>query len=351
MSAATAPPPGADPAAARPADPGGFLLAILRSRPWLAVATVVVGTLWLVPGAVIPLVVGAAVDAGVAHGDTRALTRGVALVVALGLAQMASGGALDFLAHGMWLHAASATQRTVNGHVLRLGASLTPQAAGGDVTVVTTSDLNKIGNLFETAGRLAGSVVAFGVVGAGLVARSPLLGAVALVGVPLAVAGIGPLIAPLQRHMDDRRGALTAVNALAADIVSGLRILRGIGEARFAARAAESTARGGGAAPGAGGAGARRGPWARPDDASGRAGPSPRGGPVRLPGGPSRPARGRPDNAAWRAARGGRRVGGGEVDAGPARRRDRGPDVGRGAPRRARRPRSTTTRCAARCCC
>jgi hypothetical protein len=84
---------------------------------------------------------------------------------------MASGGALDFLAHGMWLHAASATQRTVTGHVLRLGAALAPQAASGDVTAVTTSDLNKIGNLFETTGRLAGSVVAFGVVGAGLVAR------------------------------------------------------------------------------------------------------------------------------------------------------------------------------------
>jgi len=231
-------------ALSRPLTPGRFLLAILRSRPGLAVATVAVGTLWLVPGAVIPLVVGAAVEAGVAHGDTGALTRDIALVVALGLAQMASGGALEFLAHGMWLHAASATQRTVNGHVLRLGASLAPQAAGGDVTAVTTSDLGTIGNLFETAGRLAGSVVAFGVVGAGLVARSPVLGAVALVGVPLAVAGIGPLIAPLQRHTDDQRGALTAVNALAADIVAGLRILRGVGgETRFAARVGAASVR------------------------------------------------------------------------------------------------------------
>ncbi len=196
------------------------------------------------PGALIPLVAGAAVDAGVARGDTGALTRDVAVVVALGLAQMASGGALDFLAHGMWLHAASATQRTVTGHVLRLGASLAPQAAGGDVTAVTTSDLGKIGNLFETLGRLAGSVVAFAVIGASLLARSPLLGTVALVGVPIAVAGIGPLLAPLQRRLDEQRGELSAVNALAADIVSGLRILRGVGgEAQFAARVGEATDR------------------------------------------------------------------------------------------------------------
>ena len=57
--------------------PGRFLLAILRSRPWLGAATVVVGTLWLVPGALIPLVAGSAVDAGVAGGDTAAFARDV----------------------------------------------------------------------------------------------------------------------------------------------------------------------------------------------------------------------------------------------------------------------------------
>ncbi|WP_433798839.1 ABC transporter transmembrane domain-containing protein [Actinomycetospora sp. CA-084318] len=196
------------------------------------------------PGALVPLVAGAAVDDGIAGGDTTALVRGAGLVVALGLAQMAAGAVLDFLSHGMWLHAASSTQRRLTSHVLGLGASLTPQAGSGDVTAVTTSDLNKIGNLFDTAGRFVGSVVAFGVVGAGLLARSPLLGVVALVGVPLAVVGIGPLLRPLQRRRDAQRTELTAVNALAADIVAGLRILRGVGgEARFAARFRDATAR------------------------------------------------------------------------------------------------------------
>ncbi|HEY2191715.1 MAG TPA: ABC transporter ATP-binding protein [Actinomycetospora sp.] len=196
------------------------------------------------PGAVTPLVAGAAVDAGLTRGDTGQLVRDVVVILALGLGQTASGGTLDFLAHGMCLHAASVTQRTVNGHVLRLGGSLAPQAEAGDVTAVTTSDANRIGNVFETAGRLVGSLVAFGVVGAGLLARSPLLGVIALVGVPLAVVGIGPLVAPLQRRLDDQRRELTSVNALAADIVAGLRILRGIGgEARFAARVGDATDR------------------------------------------------------------------------------------------------------------
>ncbi|MDL5160611.1 ABC transporter transmembrane domain-containing protein [Actinomycetospora termitidis] len=222
----------------------GLLLALLRARPWLALASVVAGTLWLVPGALVPLVAGDAVDAGIAGGDTTALLRGAGLVVALGLAQMVFGGAVDFLSHGLWLHAASSTQRHLTTHVLGLGASLSPQVSSGDVTAVTTSDLNKIGNLFETAGRFAGSVVAFGVVGVGLLARSPLLGTVALVGVPLAVVGIGPLLRPLQRRRDRQRTELAAVNALAADIVAGLRILRGVGgETRFAGRFAEATGR------------------------------------------------------------------------------------------------------------
>jgi ABC-type multidrug transport system fused ATPase/permease subunit len=197
-----------------------------------------------VPGAVIPLVAGSAVDAGIAGGDTAALVRDVGIVVALGLAQMVSGGAVDFLGHGMWLHGASATQRTVTAHVLRLGAALAPQASSGEVTAVTTSDASKIGNLFETFGRFVGSLVAFAVVGVGLFARSPLLGAVALVGVPLAVVGIGPLLGPLQRRRDTQRDELSAVNALAGDIVAGLRILRGVGgESRFAARVGEATGR------------------------------------------------------------------------------------------------------------
>lgn len=219
-------------------------MAILRARPWLAAGSVVVGILSLVPGALVPLVAGLAVDAGIAGDDTGALVRDVALILALALAGMLGEGALDFLAHGMWLHAASATQRTLGAHVLRLGGSLAPQASSGEITAVTTSDINKIGNLFETFGRFVGSVVAFAVVGVALFSWSPMLAAVALVGVPVAVLGIGPLLGPLQRRNNSQREQLSAVNALAGDIVSGLRILRGVGgEARFAARVGEATGR------------------------------------------------------------------------------------------------------------
>ncbi|MEU6645919.1 ABC transporter ATP-binding protein [Saccharomonospora sp. NPDC046836] len=212
--------------------PAGFLRAVLRSRPWLATGATVFGALWLVPGALLPLAVGQAIDAGIAGTDTSALLALVGVIVGIGLAQAVCGSTLSFLAFGMWLHGASATQRLVTAHSARLGAALRQQTTTGEVLAITSADINKIGNAYEVLGRVVGSIVAFLTVGVVLLGYSPLLGTVALIGVPLAVAGIGPLIAPLQRKIDAQREQRAAVNALGADIVSGLRILRGIGGER-----------------------------------------------------------------------------------------------------------------------
>ncbi|UJW34031.1 ABC transporter ATP-binding protein/permease [Saccharothrix sp. AJ9571] len=221
-----------------------YLLAVLRSRPWLATGAAVLGAAWLVPGALLPLVVGRAIDAGIAGASTPELVWNVALVVGLGVLQTVFGAGLLFAAHGMWLHAASTTQRLVSHHTLRLGASLRGQADTGDMMAIASSDENRVGAIFEVFGRVLGAVVAFLTVGIVLLGTSPLLAAVALVGVPLAVAGIGPLIAPLQRRQEAQREDLTTVNALAADIVSGLRVLRGVGgERQFSKRFATASQR------------------------------------------------------------------------------------------------------------
>ncbi|WP_199430015.1 ABC transporter transmembrane domain-containing protein [Qaidamihabitans albus] len=228
---------------ARPA-PVGYLLAVLRTRPWLAAGAALTGALWLTPGALLPLVVGRAVDAGIARGDTAALFGLAGAILAIGVAQAVFGATLGFLAHGMWIHGASTTQRLVAGHAARLGSTLREQVTTGDVMAASSADIGKIGYAFEVLGRLAGAVVAFLTVGLVLLGYSPLLGTVAMVGVPLAVLGIGPLIAPLQRRQGAQREELSALNALGSDIVSGLRILRGVGgEAQFLGRFRASSQR------------------------------------------------------------------------------------------------------------
>lgn len=214
-----------------------YLAALLRARKWLAASAVLFGALWLVPGALLPLVVGYGIDDGIAAGDSGTLTTVVAVVVGIGVVQALFGTMLEFLGHGMWIHGAQQTQQLVGEHTARLGHSLRAQAATGDVLAVSSSDINHIGNAFEVIGRFVGSLVAFAVLGTVLVTRSPVLGLVILIGVPAAMVGLGPLLAPLQRRHEKKRAELASVNALGADIVSGLRILRGVGgERQFAER-------------------------------------------------------------------------------------------------------------------
>jgi ABC-type multidrug transport system fused ATPase/permease subunit len=213
-----------------------YLLALLRARPWLAVAAAVTGALWSAPSAVLPLVVGKGIET-IGAKDWPGVWHWALVAAALGVAQSVFGTLLHFLGFGMWLHGAGSTQRAVAGHAARLGSTLRDATTTGNVVAVTSSDINYVGNVLEVVGRTIGSAVVFVVIGVSLLSTSPLLGTVTLVGVPLAVLGIGPLLKPMQRRKAAQREDLGEVNALSADIVSGLRILRGVGgEKQFLGR-------------------------------------------------------------------------------------------------------------------
>jgi ABC-type multidrug transport system fused ATPase/permease subunit len=207
------------------------LLALLWARRGLAVTAAVWGAVWSVPGAVLPLVVGQGIQA-IAANNWVAVWTWVGAAAGLGIVQMIGGEILHFTAYGLWLHGAGSTQRVVGAHAARLGATLREHTTTGNVVAIASSDINYIGNVFGVLGRTVGSAIMFVVIGVALLSTSPLLGVVALVGVPLAVLGIGPLLTPLRERKAAQREDLSEVNALGADIVSGLRILRGAGGER-----------------------------------------------------------------------------------------------------------------------
>ncbi|MGW0894371.1 ABC transporter transmembrane domain-containing protein [Saccharopolyspora sp. NPDC002578] len=217
--------------------PVRFLWSLLRDRPGLLVLAPLTGSAWLLPTAVLPLVIGRALDAGIAGRDGSALLGWVLVVLGLGLVQALGAAALGWTAHTLWLHGAGSAERAVLHHVAGLGGTLTRRVRTGEVVAVGSSDIYQVGKAFEVLARLTGAVVAFLVAAAALITISPLMGAVALIGVPLATLGIGPLLRPLRRREEAQRENLTGLSTLAADIVSGLRILRGVGgESRFHAR-------------------------------------------------------------------------------------------------------------------
>ncbi len=195
------------------------------------------GACALLPTAVLPLAIGAAIDDGIAAGNLDHLLGWVGAVLALAVLQSSASAALTWTSHTMWIHGAVYAQTALITQTVRLGATLPKKVRTGDVVAIGSEDVYSIGDSVEALGRTVGAIVSFGVIAGALITISPVLGAVALVGVPLAVLGIGPLLRPLRRRKETQREKLSEVTAMGADIVAGLRILRGIGgERRFLAR-------------------------------------------------------------------------------------------------------------------
>jgi ABC-type multidrug transport system fused ATPase/permease subunit len=204
----------------------------------------VFGSLWMVPLALIPLAIGEAIDQGIAARDTPALLAWIGIMLGLGAVLATSTLMLTRNGDRAWLNSAKLLQHTVIQHATSIGAALPQKIKTGEIVAVGASDLYSIAGLVETIGRLTGSVVAFIVVGVVLTNDTPILGLVVLLGIPLATLGFMPLLKPLQKRTEAHREVVGAATAVAADIVSGLRILRGIGgERQFTERFAETSQR------------------------------------------------------------------------------------------------------------
>ncbi|MEV4311758.1 ABC transporter ATP-binding protein [Actinocrispum sp. NPDC049592] len=202
------------------------------------------GSLWMVPLALVPLAIGEAIDQGIAARNTPALLLWIVALLALGVVLSSSTYMLTRCGDQAWFTSARILQNTVIRHATGLGAALPQKIKTGEIVAVGASDLHSIAGVMEVAGRLTGSVVAFAVVAITLIGTSPTLGLVVLVGIPLATLGFMPLLKPLQKRTEAHREEVGTATAVAADIVSGLRILRGIGgERQFTARFAEVSQR------------------------------------------------------------------------------------------------------------
>ena len=99
----------------------------------------------------------------------------------------------------------------------------------GEVVAIGTSDLSHIGQVMDVTARFSGAIVSFLVVAVILLSTSVTLGLVVLVGVPLLMLLVGPLLRPLQERSAAQRSLMGALANTASDIVGGLRVLRGIG--------------------------------------------------------------------------------------------------------------------------
>jgi ABC-type multidrug transport system fused ATPase/permease subunit len=200
------------------------------------------GVVWMVAQAVMPALIGLAIDEGIAAKDTGALVKWALAMLGVGLLQAAAGIMRHRFAVTNWLTAAYRTVQLVARQAVRLGATLPKRVATGEVVAIGSNDLSHLGNAMDITARMAGAIVSFLVVAVILLRTSVTLGVVVLVGVPLLLLVIGPLLKPLQRRNLAQREMMGDLANLATDIVGGLRVLRGIGgEAVFHERYARDS--------------------------------------------------------------------------------------------------------------
>ncbi|CAN5328463.1 ABC transporter ATP-binding protein [soil metagenome] len=221
--------PLADPGTPDTRSPTRYLVWITRIQPLTVSAAVLAGIVWMTAQALMPAVIGRAIDSGVTERDVGQLWFWAGLLLVVGLTQAVAGVVRHRFSVTLWLDASFRSVQLIGRTSARLGAALPKKVSTGEVVSVGANDMAQIGNSVDALGRAVGSLVAFVVVAVILLNTSTVLGLVVLLGVHLLLLAIGPLLAPLQQRNMSAREMQGQLNNLASDIVAGLRVLRGIG--------------------------------------------------------------------------------------------------------------------------
>ncbi|XVQ84841.1 ABC transporter transmembrane domain-containing protein [Microbispora siamensis] len=235
--------PVADPGTPDARGPLRYLWWVARGQAGPMLAGIGLAVLWWLGQALVPAALGKAIDA-MAAADADTLIKWSLVVLGLGVVQAVAGVTRHRFATFAWLSAAYRTVQVTVRQAARLGATLPKRLSTGEVVSVGNSDIAHIGNAMDILLRGAGAVVAIVAVTVILLATSVPLGLVVLIGVPLMAAAVGPLLKPLHRRQHEQRDLQGDLATRAADIVAGLRVLRGVGgEQVFAARYREESQR------------------------------------------------------------------------------------------------------------
>jgi ABC-type multidrug transport system fused ATPase/permease subunit len=225
--------PVSDPGTPDVRSPWHYLAWLVRQQKTGVTLGILWGCTWMLSQALMPAVIGAAIDALIQR-DTSAFSLDCAVVLGLGLLTAASGVLRHRCVVGNFLDASYRTVQLVTDQVSRLGETLTRLVTTGEIVSIAAADLDAVGGAIDISGRGSGAIASMIAVAAIVLSRSVVLGLIVLIGAPVMTALAGLLLRPLHRRQAAYREQQGELAARAADIVSGLRVLRGIGgEAAF----------------------------------------------------------------------------------------------------------------------
>ena len=182
----------------------------------------------------VPVLIGVIIDRAVTNGDLASLAAGItwlaAVFVALTMcyrlgARLAMRAALD-QAHRLRVQA---TRRVLDR------AMLDTDLRSGELMAVAGTDADEAAALLRYLPQAAGALAAVAVCGGALLVIDVPLGLAVFVGVPVLLLGLQLTAPGLTRQMITQQQGVADTSGSAADLIAGLRPLRGIGAEEAAA--------------------------------------------------------------------------------------------------------------------
>jgi putative ABC transport system ATP-binding protein len=185
--------------------------------------------------ALVPVMVGVVIDRAVATGETNALLWSLGLLALL----------FVVLSNAFRIgYAIISRAGFVAEHELRVRLAqrvLDPAggaAAGsmpGELLSIATSDAKRVGTIAHVVAFGAAVVAAIAVAAIVLLRISVPLGLLVVLGLPPLLVVVNRMARPLVRRAEEQQERAAQVSGLATDLVSGLRVLRGVGAQEAAA--------------------------------------------------------------------------------------------------------------------
>ncbi|MCC3765500.1 ABC transporter ATP-binding protein/permease [Glycomyces sp. TRM65418] len=186
---------------------------------------------------------GRIIDEGIIARDARAFAFWLALMLFAVIVQPLFWSVGFRLFVGAEAENQRAMLRRLTDHLNTAATGVRGRISAGELVNLSSEDTRKAAGSVSEIGFFFNNFAMF-IVGSVLVwSIHPLLGIVVIAGSALTALVIGPLLGRLQRRQADYRKMIGDLTAHAADIVGGLRVLRGIGgDLLFADRYRERSA-------------------------------------------------------------------------------------------------------------
>ncbi|MFD8972736.1 MULTISPECIES: ABC transporter ATP-binding protein [unclassified Streptomyces] len=179
--------------------------------------------------ALIPVVIGVIIDTAVATGSSDALLRWLVVLAVLFLVLSTCYRTSARITEGAGEHAAHRLRMELAARVLDPRGGAETNRLPGALTSIATNDARRVGSVATIIAYGVSAVAALAISAVALLRISVPLGLLVLLGIP-PLLWLGHRISrPLERRSETEQERAAHASGVAADLVSGLRVLKGMG--------------------------------------------------------------------------------------------------------------------------